>query len=541
MEAGWIRTPFCRGCWGRSNRAVPEGDVEVRLNMRKIWIILLLMVGALRASSQRRFVDIRDFGAVGDGRTKNTAAIQRAIEDAAAAAGGGVVVVPAGRWLTGVLTLKSGVELHLDSGAVLLGSTHRADYGGSLQASALLVAEGQHRIAVTGGGTIDGQGRELVEDVYRMLKEGVLQDPDWQRENPWPLKRPNEHNRPMIIQFTRCDSVRVDSIRLKDAACWVQTYTECAHLQLTGLRVQSTAYWNNDGIDVVDCRDVRITGCDIDADDDGICLKSSNSALRCEHVLIAGCLVRSSASGIKFGTASYGGFRDITIRNVVIRDTYRSAIALESVDGGVLEDVTIQDIAAVRTGNAFFIRLGRRNRQAPPGRIRHVTIRKIVVEVPVGKPDKGYEMEGPETGPAHNTFPASIVGLPGHPVEDVTLEDVDVYYHGPEDKSLGRYGLDSLNQVPEQEADYPEFSMFGELPAWGLYVRHVDGLQLRRVSLRHPGPGFRPAIVFDDVQRLNIDTIRVPEEKAIPSLVFRGTGKVLWAGPHPGVDAILNK
>jgi polygalacturonase len=469
-------------------------------SMRKLWMIFLLGTAA-RVAAQAR-LDIRSFGAVGNGKTANTVAIQRAI-DAAGTGGSGVVIVPQGRWLTGVLRLRTGVELHLDSGAVLLGSTSRLDYGRD-RASALLIAEGQRKIAITGSGTIDGQGREVVEDVFLLLKAGTLQDPDWQRENPWHQKRPNERNRPGLIEMTGCDSVRIEGILLKDAACWVQTYTECTQLTLSRIRVRSTAYWNNDGIDIVDCQDVRISGCDVDADDDGICLKSGNAAKRCQRILVEDCKVRSSASGIKFGTASYGGFKDIVIRRIQIGDTYRSAIALECVDGGMMENISVEDVMATRTGNALFIRLGHRYQNAPPGTIRHISVRGLRVEVPEGKPDKGYEMEGPEPGYAHNFFPASIVGLPGHPVEDVTLERVDVDYRGAEKRLVADNGLDSLERVPEREADYPEFSMFGELPAWGLYVRHVDGLRLNGVTLRHQQPGFRPAVIFDDVRRLII-------------------------------------
>jgi polygalacturonase len=466
-------------------------------------VILLLVATAQRAVAQVSRIDIRKFGAVGDGRRMNTLAIQRAI-DKVAAAGGGLVEVGAGRWLTGVLTLKSGVELHLATGAVLVGSEHRADYGGE-RASALLIADGQVKISITGSGTIDGRGREVAADVIRMIEAGQLKDPDWPRENAWHQKRSDESNRPGIIAFRHCTDVRVDSVLLKDAACWVQTYTECMRLKLEHVRVESTAYWNNDGIDVVDCQDVLIRGCQVNADDDGICLKSSNKDKRCEQVVIEDCTVRSSASGIKFGTASHGGFRHVEIRRVKIYDTYRSAIALESVDGGILEDVRVEDVVATNTGNALFVRLGHRNQKLPPGSIRDVVIKGLRVEVPAGKPDKGYEMEGPVVDGPHNFFPASIVGMPGNPVEGIRLEDVEIVYKGVEDKGVAYVGLDSLGRVPEREADYPEFSMFGELPAWGLFVRHVNGLELRHVVLRRERGGFRPAMVFDDVQRLSID------------------------------------
>jgi polygalacturonase len=450
--------------------------------------------------------DITSFGARGDGQTNNTRFIQKAI-DAAAGAGGGVVWVPGGRFLTGVLELKSGVELRLADNAVLLGSTRRMDYGGKV-AAALFIAKGQHNISITGKGIIDGQGREVVEDVFRLLRADSLQDPEWQHENPWHQKRPTESNRPGLIDFSRCDSVRIAGVELKDAACWVQTYRECTHLTLENMRVESTAYWNNDGIDVVDCGEVNITGCRVNAADDGICLKSSNAQRRCENVVIQHCTVRSSASGIKFGTASRGGFRHVLVKDIYLYDTYRSAIALESVDGGILEDVNVEDVYAVNTGNAIFVRLGHRAVNAPVGQVKQVKISNVLVVVPAGKPDLGYEMEGPLIYTPHNIYPASITGLPGHPVEDITLENVEIVYRGEAHKDTAWFGKDSLEKVPEKESDYPEFSMFGEMPAWGLYVRHANGVTLKNVSLRVK-KDFRPGAIFDDVKGLKMQDLHV--------------------------------
>jgi len=451
-------------------------------------------------------LDITTLGAKGDGLTMNTPFIQQAI-DSVAATGGGTVLVPAGHFVTAILHLRSGVELHLADSAVLEGSIHRTDYGKE-RASALLIADGQHDISITGKGIIDGRGREVVADVFNMLKEGTLQDPEWQHENPWHQKRPTESNRPGLIDFKHCDWVKIIDVTLKDAAAWVQTYTECTHLTMEGMRVESTAYFNNDGIDVVDCQDVRIAGCHVNAADDGICLKSSNAESRCDKVVVENCVVRSSASAVKFGTASRGGFKNVSIRNITVYDTYRSAIALESVDGGTLEDVQIQGITARNTGNAIFIRLGHRRQNAPIGIIRHITIKDVTVEVPAGKPDKGYETEGPAILYPHNIFPSSITGIPGHPVEDVTLENIRITYYGKDDPALGRYGLDSLEQVPENEKDYPEFSMFGELPAWGFYVRHAKGIHFNHVTLRRGSPSFRPATIFDDVQGFTLKHCR---------------------------------
>jgi len=508
--------------------------------MKLTCCLFLLSLAAAPVFAQTKVWDITTLGAKGDGTTSNTQAIQQAIDNAAAA-GGGQVLVPAGKFVTGVLQLKSGVDLHLAAGATLLGSTKRLDYG-TVRASALIVADKQNNISITGKGTLDGRGREVVADVDRMLKEGTLQDPEWQTYNPWHQKRSTEFNRPHLLTFNSCDNVKIIGVLFKDAACWVQTYHECTNLTLDSVRVQSTAYYNNDGIDIEDCRNVTVSHCDVNADDDGICLKSGNAKTACENIQISDCKVRSSASALKFGTASHGGFKHVTIKNVLIYDTYRSAIALESVDGGTLEDVSIENVLARNTGNAIFIRLGHRKTEAPIGVVRNIHIKNVKVEVPAGKPDKGYEMEGPEVREPHNMFPASITGLPGHPVENVVLENIKVTYGGGGSKQIAYFATDTLPKVPEQAGDYPEFSMFGELPCWGLYVRHATGIQLKSVMLEKKKEDFRPAMIFDDVQQLVLDGVNIPSGKTPPAIIFKETPSPTVKSiklPFPNKDAIV--
>ncbi|THU36066.1 glycoside hydrolase family 28 protein [Niastella caeni] len=488
--------------------------------MKKSGVFFLLMIVTTGVFSQQKKVfDITTFGAVGDSATNNTVAIQKAI-DSAAAAGGGRVLVPAGKFVTGVIQLRSGVELHVSANALLLGSTKRSDYGG-VRASALIIADKQDHISITGTGTIDGRGREVVADVDRMLKEGTLQDPQWQTVNPWGQMRSAEFNRPHLLTFKNCDQVTITGVLFKDAACWVQTYRECTNLTIDSIRVQSTAYYNNDGIDIDDCRNVIVTRCNVNADDDGICLKSGNPNTFCENIVISDCIVRSSASALKFGTASHGGFKNVTVKNIKIYDTYRSAIALESVDGGTLENITVENIKATNTGNAIFIRLGHRKTEAAIGKVRRIRISNVKVEVPAGKPDKGYEMDGPVVAYPHNVFPASITGLPGHPVEDVILENISITYEGGGNKQVAHFAIDSLQKVPEKAQDYPEFSMFGELPCWGLYVRHVTGIQLKNIKMQYQKEDFRPAVIFDDVQKLQVQGLQIPTAKTAPVIVLK--------------------
>jgi len=471
--------------------------------------------------------NVTAFGAKGDGLAMDTVSIQAAI-DAASRAGGGVVELPAGKYLSGSLRLKSHVEFRVDPGAVLLGSTSRADYQ-RIRWYALLLASKQTDIKVDGGGTIDGQGLALAMDVKRRADAGEF-GPQTRHD------RPDESDRPMVIEFSDCREVTVSGVTLRNSSGWLENYIRCENVVIEGIKVDNTAYWNNDGMDITDCRDVRISKCDINSDDDGICLKSDRGGGKngmgdestnvknspgCYNVDISDCRIRSSASALKFGTASFGGFHKIHATNLTVYDTFRSAIALECVDGGVLEDVLVENVVATNTGGAIFIRLGRRNTNAPAGQLQNVTIRNIKVQVPAGKPDAGYQTAGPVVRQPHNIFPSSIVGLPGSVVRNVRLENIEITEPGGGDPKLACVPAGKLDAVPERPEKYPEFSMFGELPAWGFYVRHVEGIQLVNVRLVRLAPDYRPALVLDDVHQLEVTGLAVEPAADGPELVLQ--------------------
>jgi hypothetical protein len=481
--------------------------------MTKYLLGYLLCICSLKTAAQQQTYNVLSFGAVADGITNNAVFIQKAID--LAGARGGKVIIPSGRFLTGPIQLRSNVELHLSEGAVILGSTKRLDYGEG-NAVALIAANNLENISLTGKGTIDGQGRELVKDLISLLHKGIFTDPDWQ------VKRPTEAHRPRLIVFKGCKNIKVTGLRMQNGAGWIQDYVNCDGLIIDSLHVESTAYWNNDGIDIVNSKNVRITNCYVDAADDAIVLKSEGSPGWCENVYVADCTLRSSANAFKLGTGSYGGFKKITVRNLRVFNTYRSAIALEAVDGGFLEDIDIRNVQATYTGNAILIRLGHRNNSDKYSTLNRVYIGDVRVEVPSGKPDAGYPVEGPALKYPHNVFPSSITGIPGHPVKDVTLENIEIVYGGGARKERAYFGLDSLDKVPENIKGYPEFSMFGELPAWGLYVRHIEGLTLKNIKLSYNEDDFRPACVFDDVTKLAIDGLSIPSAQTLPILVLKG-------------------
>jgi len=451
------------------------------------------------------------------GAKNNALSIQKAID--LASKRGGKVIVPAGNFVTGPLLLKSNVELHLEANAVLLGSADRLDYSpGKLS---VISAYNQQHISITGTGTIDGQAHMLMLNMFQLLRDGKIKD------ELWLAKRPHEDNRPNLVYIKGCKNVKVTGITLKDAASWVQNYKECDGVIIDNMKVYSTTYWNNDGIDIVDSKNVKITNSYFNAADDAICLKSEITNGSCENVWIENCTARSSASGFKIGTGSLGGFKNITVKNLMVYDTYRSAIAIETVDGGFLENINVSGVRAKNTGNAIFIRLGHRNTDNRYSSIKNVLISDVIAEIPNSKPDLGYPLEGPPPKVLpHNLVPASITGLPGHLVENITLKNIDIIYGGGASKEKAFASIDELGKITENTAGYPEFNMFGELPSWGLYVRHAKGITLDQVKIILKQQDFRPAMVFDNVIGLDLKSVSVPKDAVLPVLVYKDVEKL---------------
>ncbi|MDB4926127.1 glycosyl hydrolase family 28 protein [Mucilaginibacter sp.] len=489
--------------------------------MKKQILILLLLGNALAAFAQKSY-NIINYGAKTGAKYNNAIAIQKAI-DAAAKNKGGRVIIPAGNFTTGPIILKSGVEIHFNDDAALLGSTNRFDYTEGKMA--VISAKGQHDIAITGNGTINGQGRDLIMNVLQLLTDGKIQDDQWK------IKRPAEKNRTNIFSIVDCTNVRVTGVTLRDASGWVQTYKNCTGVVIDHMKVESVAYWNNDGIDIVDSKNVKITNSFFNAADDAICLKSEDANKSCENIWVENCTLRSSASGFKLGTGSVGAFRKITVKNLTVYNTYRSAIALESVDGALIEDVDIRNVTGKNVGNAVFIRLGHRNTDARYSSIRNVLIDGVKADVPNAKPDVGYPLEGPAPKVApHNLVPASITGLPGHLVQNVTLQNIDITYGGGANKTFAYAPINELDKVTENVPGYPEFTMFGELPSWGLYVRHAEGIKLNNFKIGVMESDFRPALIFDDVTGLSLNNLTVPQTASLPTIVYKGVGQLTTSG-----------
>lgn len=462
---------------------------------------------AMFLSVQAKDYQITDFGAVADGVFLNSRTIQRAIDYVSQNGGGRLIFTP-GHYLCGSIYMKSNVTLHLEEGATLLGSTNPFDYVKDPYVGwmSLIFAIKQDNIGLTGKGTIDGQGFKTAYNMCDYVNKGVVKD-------PMKLDRPNETNRPENIYFRECTNVNVIGVTLRDPASWNQTYDQCKNVYIDSIFVDSKSYWNNDGIDIVDCDGVIIRNSFVDAADDIFCFKSHDANSICQNILLENCTGRSSANGIKFGTVSRGGFKNVTIRNITIYDTFRSAITFAAVDGGVVENITVDGVRSYNTGNVIFLRTGERWHNNKKGSMKNIVIKNVYAEVPLTKPDEGYSYEGPVEDLPRNISPASIVGIPSIPIENIHLENIEMVYPGAGNPNYAYRGTtpEELAGIPEMESYYPEFSQFKELPAWGFYIRHAAGITFKNVTFSAKEKDYRPAIVADDVKGLALDNVKFDE------------------------------
>src|SRR6186997_638929 len=474
------------------------------LALKKYFILLLVCFHSLQSSAKDYPASL--FGINSDGVTLNTRSIQFAI-DYIQQQGGGRLVFDVGRFLSGSIHLKSNVTIHLLEGAVLLGTLNPLDYD-QKGLTAFILCHDQQNIAITGKGVIDGQGRQVARNVVELVHKGLIKD-------LFRNDRPEVPIRPMLIYFRSCKNILISGVTMRNAAAWVQTYDQCRNLHVDSITVDSRAFWNNDGIDIVDCDSVAITNSYIDSDDDGVCLKSHDSTKVCQNILVRNCTIRSSANGIKFGTASLGGFKNVRLINIKVFDTYRSAIALEAVDGGFIEDMEADSLLVLNSGHVIFLRVGERMK-GRKGKLENIRIKNVSAEIAATKPDAGYEYEGPiEDMPRNISPPIVIAGLPRSLIKNVSFSNIELRHPGGGTPQFAKILLNELDKVPEIPDSYPDFSKFLELPAWGIYVRHASHIQFSNLKVSCGKKDYRTAIVLDDVHHSEFisTTVKEPEKK----------------------------
>jgi polygalacturonase len=534
-----------------------------------MFLAALAAAVACLAQTPARIFDVRVHGASGDGKTLDTDAINRAI-DAASVAGGGTVHFPAGQYLSFSIHLKSHVALYLDAGAVIIAAEPPADlssgydapepnpvtdqwedFGHSHWHNSLIWGEGLTDIAITGPGRIYGRGLSRGGAVRRDFLPAERALPEAERPNlaipqsfrdaitavkPGPFGYPGRDTLPAgvgnkTIALKNCRNVIFRDFTIEHGGHFGILATGVDNWTVDNLKIDT----NRDGIDFDCCQNVRVSNCTVNSPyDDGICPKSSlglGYARITENVTITNCQVSGYDEGtlldgtrkrevkyresgptgrIKCGTESNGGFRNITISNCVFE--YCRGLALESVDGALMEDITISNITMRDISNApIFIRLGARLR-GPEG-TKVGTARRIKIDTLV----------------AHNVAAQSgilISGLPDARIEDLSLSNLFIDYVGGGTKEQGE------RVVPEYEKEYPEPSRFGTIPAWGLWARHVKNFSVDRVEFRVARDDLRPAAILDDASDVTLERVKLPRSGGAPVLGLKNvTGLVVRSCP----------
>ncbi len=474
--------------------------------------------------------NVRDYGAAGNGEAKDTAAIQKAI-DACNHAGGGIVYFPAGTYLTGTIRLKSNVTLYLHVGATIQGSKQIADYdlfgemcpssfvvGGENSWSAcqkryLIYGKDVENIGITGHGRIDGSGRSFwrlmtraeIEEVLLQRPEGGRVAQDWYR---W-LDRPDQ-----MLEFQDCKNVRIEDIRLENAPSWTVHPLRCDSVFIDGITIHNPLYGNNlDGIDPDGCSNVTISNCNIYTCDDAVCVKNWNrtepgSPWRSKNITVTNCVICTTCNSLKIDAVGPdNSVENVTFSNCALYgDPHPSEtgntpfwpdlqdfrpmsgihIDVPSLSGSI-SGVTVSNIVMEDIRNPIFMRLTRA-RDAGPG--TGGTIRDVMIDNVFAK---------------RQGLTCVIAGLPGRDIERISLSNVRAT-----GVQRGTLAWAQREFIPESEGDYPDSWIFGNLPSHGLYCRHVNGLRLRSVEYVLEEPDMRPALMFDDVKNLDIDSFAAP-------------------------------
>jgi hypothetical protein len=451
---------------------------------RRAVLGLIPAVGAIplwAQSSGYRTHNILEYGAKGDGRTLDTAAVQRAI-DACSGDRGGVVLVPPGDFLVGTLELKSNVTLHLSASGRLLGSGKPADYSAGKGVPpgngnvVLLYAVEAENVTIEGPGTIDGQGQ-------------LFYTGKGDNTGPGGNAAEGYRERPHLGIFYRCRNVLVRDVFLTRSAYHCVRLLECRYVRLDGVRIHNRVNLNNDGFHINSNQYVNIVNCNVMCQDDACALFGSN-----KFITVTNCSFSTRWSIFRFGS---GECEEVAISNCVIYDTYGCAIKMRFSAGARIENVSFSNLVMRNVTGPISIGLDsnyRRAANAPArakGVVRNLTFQGIRATV-VSEGGQYADM------PFRNNFRPgetrsciTLNGVGDEYLEGITMNDIHVTYGGG-----GTAEEAARREIPKMAGEYFEL---GTLPAYGLYARNVRGLTLSDVRFEVATADLRPAMVFDHV------------------------------------------
>ena len=455
------------------------------MNKYILFFIIFILLQCSNPDNKIAIHNVYDYGAKGDGVTNDQAAIQKAID--ACKGTGGTVIFTDGTFLTGQLILGSNMIFKVDSSATISGiqSDEEAAYpyhkietrfpNRMLQDCQRRLIYGDHvqNVTITGKGKIDGQGDYA----------------------PWMNVKDlgTEKDRPSILAFIGSKNITVSDITMIDPACWTQVYIESDSILIRNIKVHTGNLTpNRDGIDIVDCHNVLIEDCDIKSEDDGICFKSG-SEYGCKDVIVRNCVIDKlnvdAGNCFKLGTDGLGSFMNFEISGLILKNAFQnSALAIESMDGAVIDNIHISDCEIFNTGQAIFMLLADRKRTVPGRKPRIGSISNIHFKNIRGK---GFTKQ----------YPSVITGIEGHNIQNVTFENLDLELKG---------GIKTASQtVMEYDGKYPEGSKFGNTNAYGFFIRHTDNVDFIDCNLTSELPDAREWLVQEDVGKIITTNCRI--------------------------------
>lgn len=480
----------------------------------RLTITLAFLVCVFISNAESNY-NVRNYGAKGDGKTLDSPAINAAIEDAASD-GGGQVYLPAGIYLSGSIRLKSNIDLHLAPGCIILaapaemkaydvsesfgGFPEYQDGGHTYFHNSLIWAEGESNISITGHGMIDGEGLTRM-DTERAgnLQGGSIGTGD------------------KAIALKKCRQVTLRDFKVYRGGHFAIIMTGCDLSTLDNLTIDT----NRDGIDIDCCKYLTMTNCKVNTPhDDAIVLKSSYALKKpviCEHIAVSNCNITGYKCGtlldgtyvpekvnwvcgrFKLGTESNGGYRNISLTNSTFM--YSSGLAFEVVDQGIMENIVVSNISMSHVHHyPIYITTGCRNRGP-----KEVTRKSSACDI---------QISNLVADDCDSLCSIIVTGMPEEPIRNVFLNNVRLKFRGGGAKEL-------LNkEYREQGTNYPEPKFAGETPAYGLYARHVVGLNANDLTFSYMNPEFRPSVVLDDVKDATLRDILALTEDGIDKIVL---------------------
>ncbi|NME70761.1 glycoside hydrolase family 28 protein [Flammeovirga aprica] len=452
-------------------------------SLNTTYCLLLLMVLGTFSNSLLFAKDysVLDYGAVADGATIDTKAVQKAI-NTCSENGGGRVIIPSGKVVQiGTIYLKDHVTLFIENGATLLGSPNIEDYTKDTHKNryknephmdrCLIFAENAHYFGIEGRGTIDGNGH--------------------------PKNFNRKTGRPMLIRFLNCSNIQMRSVQLINPAAWTSAWINCEEIVVEGIRIKSRVNHNGDGLDFDGCRNVMVSNCSFDTSDDCICLQASDPERSCEDVVINNCIFESKWAGIRIGLLSRGDFERVNVMNCTFKNIKDSGLKIQMNEGGVMKNMTFSNMTMTNVPRPIFMTFCQQRAHvdapeelAPMNYMGDMTFANFQID----------------NSMVEKNAVIAMTGLPKGIIKNITLRNINMHIAGEE--ITGEIAKENVQEltVDVMEGWWPEFRRLGgTLPASGIYLRHMDGVFLEGIKLFTDKNDKRPPIVMDDVKHFDIN------------------------------------